>query len=132
MSIKSRKQIKDAFTFKLMGYSRQGRALLYVPRNADIVFLDFENNGWRKVTDNFEKFIAECQTLCWPINILVIHKKFYDNIFMITKEKGGESGYYLINHSVGTGRRLGSESSWNDIARSLDGKRVTTITHPAP
>ena len=113
------------FVAKKLGYSSQGRALLYVPPNADIVFFDFEQKGWKRVTDNLDRLIEQANNATLKYKV----SPFYgldvagvlDYAFGYAEGAGGESGYYLLNHSTQKLRRLGDENEWNGIVDRLNG-----------
>jgi len=113
---------EDVSIFKKLGYSAEGRALIYVPPSADIVFFDFEKNGygygWRMVTDNLARRIS------------LGLSDVYDCVFDCVESTGGKSGYYLLSHLDKTVSRLGNESEWNAIVDLLDGEPISIMEMP--
>ena len=110
---------EDVSIFKKLGYSKEGRALIYVPPSADIVFFDFEERGWRMVTNNLAPRIS--------LNLSDV----YDRAFDCVESTGGKSGYYLLSHLNKTVSRLGDESEWNAIVALLDGEPISIMEFPA-
>ncbi len=109
---------EDVSLFKKLGYSAEGRALMYVPPDTDIVFFDFEERGWRMVTNNLARRI--------PLNLSDV----YDCVFDCVESDGGKSGYYLLSHLNKTVSRLGDESEWNAIVDLLDGEPISIMEWP--
>lgn len=112
----------DKFTFKKVGYSNNGRPLLSVPCNTDIVFFDFESGGYRKVTNNYE-IMMKTNLNVKALKLLTSFDELLTEFFCSTEEK---TGYYLINHSIQKCIYLGNAREWDVIVSTLDGKRAET------
>ena len=125
---------EDVSLFKKLGYSEKGRALMYVPPSADIVFFDIEQKGWRRVTDNLERLINEANNSKLKYKVSPFYglsfSDVYDYAFGYVEGAGGKSGYYLLNHSNQTARRLGNESDWNAIVDLLDRQSIGVMLLP--
>ncbi len=125
---------EDVSIFKKLGYSAEGRALIYVPPSADIVFFDIEKKGWRKVTNNLERLINEANNSRLKYKVSPFYglsfRDVYDYALDYVEGAGGKSGYYLLNHLNKTARRLGNKSDWNEIADYLDGKSISVMLLP--
>lgn len=118
------------FFAKKVGYSSQGRALLYVPPNADIVFFDMESVGWKNVTDNLERLINEANDSKLKYKVSPFYGLDFNYVcnyaFGYVRGAGGKSGYYLINHSTQKVRWIGDKNDWNGIADRLNGQEIET------